>query len=371
MATNADNLDHQEKAAQTLNRVREGMESHQQLPLVSQLVRLIKEISGEAEKMSIHDLVAAISAEPTTLARVMSAASTMVYNPGGDEIASVHAAVVAIGFEQVRRLAISILLLETAQSEFSAEANRELAGTALLSGLVADELARGSVPVDPDLAFICAVLRSYGRMLVATFMPEQYAALVSQNSEYEGDESFRSMFGLLPVDLGHEILASQQLPPNVLDSLVHPDEQTRKESVQSRSSALVLAAEFSLRFSETLQTPDLTNENFLSRLEELGREYGTAFALVEPELKDLLSRVNVRLSTFNAQAGHSIDSVVAFRRLYCLANSRPIPPVFKAKGKTSRPAPVSANHSAATEIPRRDELTLRAAKSRQTWLDSG
>ena len=364
MSAPAENPGLNAKALNTLQRVRAGLESQQQIPMVSQLVRLIRDISGRAEKMSIDDLVEAISAEPTTLARVMSMAGKMVYNPGGGEIASLHQAVLAVGFEQVRRLAISILLLENAQSKFSAEANRDLAGSALVSGLIAAEMGRRVLPVDPDLAFVCAALRSYGRMLTATFMAEEYSAML-KDSTRAPDEAFQVTFGLSPVDLGHRLLADEQLPRVILDSLVEPPPETRQNPFQNPAAAMVSAAEFGQRMSQILQSPNLTNENFISLVENLGRQYGEAMQLSEMSIRDLLNRMSATLATFSTHCRLPLESVSLFRRVDCLAAARPIPPAFRPKGSTATPTPPPARSATqpAGQAPHRDEPVVRAAKS--------
>jgi HD-like signal output (HDOD) protein len=369
MNNETDNADARAKAEQTLSRVRAGMESQQQVPLVSQLVRLIKEISGKAEKMSIDELVEAISAEPTTLVRVMAVANSLAYNTSGGEVTSLHQAVLAIGFERVRHLAISILLLENAQSEFAADANRELAGLALVSGMIATEMGRRVLPIDPDVAFVCAALRSYGRMLMATFMAEDYSSMLKLCSEGPTDEAFQATFGLTPVGLGHELLTGQQLPKMILDSMVDMSQETRKQASQNPASALIAAADFSLRMGEILQSPKLTNDNFVPMVEALSHQYDESFLLTDMLVKELVARVNNTLALFGAKTGLSPKSVVLFRRLDCVANSRPIPPPFKTTRRTSVPVPPPGATAVRKEIPERDELTIRAAKSLDDAID--
>jgi HD-like signal output (HDOD) protein len=362
------NPDLDAQAANTLRRIIAGLDSQKQLPMVSQLVRLIRDISGRAENMSIEDLVEAISAEPTTLARIMSMASTMVYNPGGGEISSIHQAVLAVGFEQVRRLAISILLLENAQSRFSAEANRELASTALVSGLIAAEMGRRFLSVDPDLAFVCGALRSYGRMLAATFLPEDYSSMLRNGVATSPDEAFQETFGITPLDLGRRLLNDQQLPKSVLDSLVEPAEETRGEAGRIPSSALIAAAEFGLRLSEVLQSPDLTNENFISLVENLSKQYGESLLLTELPIREMVARVSLTLRSFSTHCRLSLESVLLFRRLDCLVNSRPIPRAFRPRGKSPPAASFLGAIPAAGGVER-DESTVHAAKSIESCTD--
>ncbi len=67
-----------------------------------------------------------------------------------------------IGFERIRVLAVSRLLLGTSEQKNSTDANRGIG--ALSSGWFAAEMCRRGVPVDPELAFLCSALRSYGRI---------------------------------------------------------------------------------------------------------------------------------------------------------------------------------------------------------------
>ena len=128
-------------AQHTVGRVNAGMDSNR-VPMVGQILKIIRDISGNSERMSVGDLVEFIGGEPTMMGRIVTIASSVGYNARGVEINSIHHAISLIGFDQVRTLAISILLLEGAHSETVARANRELAGMSLISGLVAAEICR-------------------------------------------------------------------------------------------------------------------------------------------------------------------------------------------------------------------------------------
>ena len=171
-----------EKGKLTYSQICAGMESRQ-VPMVSQILRIINDISGRAESLSVNDLAEFIGSEPTTLGRIISIASSVGYNSSGMEITSVHHAISVIGFDRIRTLAVSILLFESAQSEGMAATNRELAGEALVSGLMAAEVCRRGVSADPEVAFICGVMREYGRMLAATFLPKEYAEAMRLGSQ--------------------------------------------------------------------------------------------------------------------------------------------------------------------------------------------
>jgi len=223
------------KAKETLRRVRAGMESNQ-VPMVTEIVQIIREITNRVDTVCINDLAEYISREPSTMVRIISIANSLGYNPSGAQITSVRNAIVVIGFERVRNLAISLLLLENAQSGSVAQTNRELASQALLSGLFAAAMCRERLSPDPELAFVCAALRSYGRMLLATFLAEDYAAAMRAGTGQAAERVYREAFGLTPIELGREVLSGMQLPSSIIDTLTDvPAEMRRNTSRNPRA----------------------------------------------------------------------------------------------------------------------------------------
>jgi hypothetical protein len=248
------------------------------------------------------------------------------YNAGNVEINSIHHAISLIGFDQVRTLAVSILLLEGAHSESVAGVNRELAGMALVSGLVASEMCRRRVVSDPDLAFICGALRNYGRMLAATFLPEEYAT-VTPMIRPGAEESFKSVFGLTPLELGLRVMTARLLPKSILNTLVAMSPTERRFCCSNASSTLAGAADFGLRFAQLLLLPDLNRDNFDRRVEAFSREYDVDFYLSRPEARELLEQLVSVLKCFRYRADSYVGSVGMFRRLEDLAAERVLPAV--------------------------------------------
>jgi hypothetical protein len=286
----------------TVGRVSAGMESRL-VPMVAQILRIIRDISGKSERMSVGDLVEFINGEPTIMARIVTIASSVGYNVGGIKIDSIHHAVSLIGFERVRSLAISILLLESANSESSTAANRELAGNALVGGLVAAEMCRRGASSEPEMGFICGALRNYGRLLAATFMPSEYAETSRPARQLGSAESFVSAFGMTPMELGRQIMANLRLPNTILNTLVDLSPQDRRFCSATATSALTGAADLGLRFAELLQSPGLDRYNFEPRVQALSREYDVDFYLSRDDVRDLLRHLVGVLEAFRYRAG--------------------------------------------------------------------
>lgn len=348
-----------ERAGATLAKVKAGVESGR-APLITQIVQVVRDLSGKADKMSVNDLAETISRDSTTMTRIISIAGSLGYNPNGNEITSIHQAIGQIGFERIRVLAVSLLLLGTSEQKNTSDANREIGGLALSSGLFAAEMCRRGVPVNPDLAFLCSALRSYGRMLMATFMSEDYSRAIEMAKHGTSDMAFQATFGLSPLDLGRELLASMSLPPIILNSLKLLSPEIAKQVEASPSATLISVAEFGLRVAEAISAPDLSADNFNSRIESIGEEYGDSFKLTKESVKTLVQNVSIEVESFTARAGASRDSVVILQRIDALAEGRPLPPPFIFKPAAPKPAASSSDTSVErSSTACRNDLAVR------------
>lgn len=320
-------------AASTLARIKAGIDEGQ-TPVISQVVQLIREMSEKAEDMSVQDLASIVSQDPTTMNRILSISATMGYNPTGAEITSILQAISLIGFERIRNLAISVLLLQNVEQQNNLETNRELAGLSLTSGLIASELCAKSRAAEPDLAFLCGALRSYGRMLMSTFMADEFAqACDAITSGTTSDEAYRQRFGLTPLDLGKALLTGMQLPPMILKTMQEIPDATRARLAESPTGSLMLAAELGLKLADALASQPLEPETFAKRLSEITQGYPDAFKLTSKDIGEIFIEASSKMNTFRRTGREATGRVILFERLECLAEGRMPPPPFKRKSK--------------------------------------
>ena len=340
-----------ERAKATLQRIRSAVDSGE-APIISQVVQVIRDISGNVDRISVSDLADSISRDPTTMSRIIAIAGSLGYNPNGVEITSIHQAIAVIGFERVRNLAMSLLLVENAESKDSAETSRELGGLSLISGLFAGELGRRLPGVAPDLAFVCSALRSYGRLLMATFMEKDYAAAMklAASEAMTPDLSFVATFGLTPLALGRELLTNMQLPDVMLDGLRSVPEDQRKDLPDNPSGAVATVADLGLRLGESLMAPDLSLGNFSGRMEAISREYAEALHLCPSAVEDLVKQAAQAIESFGGRGGMTSSAVKLFHRLECLSLERE-PPPLPQPGQAPAREPVASGRAVRPPTP--------------------
>lgn len=186
-------------AQQTIKRVADGLEAGEAAGL-SEIVELIQQLSGHALNTSVQELGSLIGKDLVVTAKVIAAANTMGYNPTGVEVSTITQAIHVIGFNKIRQLAVSLLLIENAERTLNPTEKREIAALALCSGLMAESVMEKYGSNNPEQAFICASLRNYGRILMTTFMIEEYrrARTIAMQEGASEDEAFNQVFGLTP-----------------------------------------------------------------------------------------------------------------------------------------------------------------------------
>jgi hypothetical protein len=328
--------DQQALAKATLSRVRTGLDQGQ-MPAMSQIVQVIREISEKADQMSVQDLADMISRDESTMQRILSIANTLAYNPGGAEITTIPQAVTLVGFERIRNLAISVLLLENVDQNAGAEVNRELAGLSLTGGLFASAFGRRIPGMEPDLAFLCGALRSYGRMLMCNFLHDDYEKALEAASQggLGSDTVFRQQFGLTPLELAHELLTGMHMPQMILKTLHEIPQEIRQQLSTTPAAELLISAELGLRIAESLASQPLGPHDFKTRLAEVTKDYTKEFHLGPSDAGRLVADVVSQIASFSQAGKFATGNVVLFKRMECLSQGVRPPAPFKPAPKTA------------------------------------
>jgi serine/threonine protein kinase len=96
---------------------------------------------------------------------------------GGGRISTISHAVLILGVDQVRNIAVSLMLVEHLQNKAQASALRDEFVKTLFSGVLARNVAPKAALRDPEEAFICALFHNLGRLLCLFYFPEEWTEI--------------------------------------------------------------------------------------------------------------------------------------------------------------------------------------------------
>jgi HD-like signal output (HDOD) protein len=144
----------------------EAIRSHPQLPGLGTNVARIVAIA-DSENESIQELRDVILADVHLTQRILAIANSVGYrlNPGS-RVSTVSKAIVMIGFEQVKLIALGMMFVDQIPDAERAAAMKAELIQALQASLLAREMCRHLAPDDREKAGIAALLGNVARLLL-------------------------------------------------------------------------------------------------------------------------------------------------------------------------------------------------------------
>ncbi|MBF0345520.1 MAG: HDOD domain-containing protein [Nitrospirae bacterium] len=156
------------------------MKTKGELPAMGRTVSLVNSQTNSNSKASVEELTNTILddfALTNKLLRLVNSASYVKYH-GGGKINTVSRAINILGFDHVRDVALSLILVETIKNDSFVLEFKESIMISLMSGVIAKRMGRKLGIKDIEEAFICSMFHTLGRLLVIYYLPDEHKKIV-------------------------------------------------------------------------------------------------------------------------------------------------------------------------------------------------
>ncbi len=290
------------------------MQAESDFPALSEAIGDINRIAS-SDREGVNELSNNILKDFALTNKLLKLANVAFYNQvGGGSISTISRAVVILGFDAVRSIALSLILFDNLENKAHAQQLKEEFVKVLYAGMLAREMAGKAQVKDVEEAFIGAMLHNLGRVLAMFYFPEE-SALIRQHIEDEGVSDAKASTGVLGVsfeNLGIGIARSWGFPDQLVQTMKKlPDGKVRK--CASNVDRLRALAGFSNELCEiVLDTPDADRSKALAKLTT---RFGDSVPVTAEQLAGLMEKsmqdiaqfarvvnVNLKHSDFAAQA---------------------------------------------------------------------
>ena len=134
-----------------------------------------KALTSESENIS--SLANTILQDFALTNKILRLVNSVGFGGGGGHISTISRAVQILGFDQVRNIAVSLMLFEHLQNKAQASALRDEFVKTLFSGVLARAVAPKATLRDPEEAFVCALFHNLGRLLCLFYFPEEWTEI--------------------------------------------------------------------------------------------------------------------------------------------------------------------------------------------------
>ena len=197
------------------------MRHRDDFPALSESVSTINHIAS-SETESSSRLAEAILKDFALTNKLLRLVNAVVYRQaGGGTISTVSRAVVVLGFDAVRNLAVTVRLLEHIDDKSLADPLKEVFLRAHLAAILAKTLASTVKMPDLEQVYICALFQNLGRLLVQYYFPEE-AAEIRRLVRQQGLQELQAAIPVLGIglaDLGMVIAHEWGFPPLIVHSM--------------------------------------------------------------------------------------------------------------------------------------------------------
>jgi HD-like signal output (HDOD) protein len=162
--------------------VRQIVSLHEVPTLPEVMTRVLQTLEDQAS--SAEDVTEIMAADPVITARVLRLANSAFFG-SRFEIDSIHRAVVTVGFEAVKQLALATSVLDSVARKHQRCLDPEEFWLLSLGTAKAGQLLAFSVPhiSMPEACFTAGLLRNLGTYILSLSLQDQYSAVLAEAAE--------------------------------------------------------------------------------------------------------------------------------------------------------------------------------------------
>ncbi|HQT25358.1 MAG TPA: HDOD domain-containing protein, partial [Burkholderiales bacterium] len=151
--------------------------------------------------------------------KLIKLVNAATYSQFGGTISTVSRAIVILGFDTVRSVAITLMLFEHLQNKSQASRLKDEIISTFFSGVLARELAPHVKLKNAEEAFICAMFYNLGKLLTAYYFPEEAIEIERLTEKMEEADAASTVLGLTYEELGVGIAQSWHFPDRIVSSM--------------------------------------------------------------------------------------------------------------------------------------------------------
>jgi eukaryotic-like serine/threonine-protein kinase len=288
----------------TLDFLLRRMRHKSNFPALSQTISTINRVAADSDE-SVQALSAALLKDFALTNKLLRLVNSSNYGQFGGNISTISRAVMILGFNAVRDLAITLILFEHLQNKAQASQLKEAVIAAYFTGIMAHRVAGLCGVADSEEGFICGVFQHLGKLLATYYFYDESTEIVKRMQRGESeDQASRGVLGISHEELGIGIARSWNLPEKIVTSMqVVSGPQTQKSPHPADKLKLVANLAVALcRVASDTAPAQKTVE-----LEKLGRQFGGSLnlgkkqygAVVEESVQEFLAESSMFVTETN------------------------------------------------------------------------
>lgn len=334
-----------------LDRLLAQMQGGSDFPALSQAIQEVSCLAT-SDRENIGRLSGAVMQDFALSQRLLRLANSSAYRPAGQEpVSTVSRALMVLGLDTVRTIAVSLLLFENLRSVPRATPLRD----EFVRSTVACSIARSVLTPGTRVceeAGLAAMFHRLGQVMVLHHLPQPAAELqalaVPNQTHLQADRHARRVLGVSYEELGHAVAQSWGFPDVLLQGLRRLDTHAPAPRCSTYESTVRVAAGFAAELCDLIASGAAHSS---PGFEQLSRRYATSLELKDGALPELLMLARKRTEQLGQAMGMEVSSTPFGRQMLNLENRKPSKPADHGALLTATPPsrPEAAARDAGTQ----------------------
>ena len=190
-------------------------------PALSESVSTINKIAA-SDRESVANLSSSILRDFSLTNKILRLVNSAYFRQaGGGNISTISRAVLVLGFDAVRDIAITVMLFEHLKNKTNANQLKEEFLLATLAGILARDIGQRASIREVEQVFICAMFHRLGRLLCQFYFPDETEEVrrVIEQKKCSEDAATVQVLGLSYEELGIGIAQSWGFPQLIVGSM--------------------------------------------------------------------------------------------------------------------------------------------------------
>ncbi|MEI7612820.1 MAG: HDOD domain-containing protein [Betaproteobacteria bacterium] len=274
-------------------------------PALSESVSTINKITA-SDRESIANLSHSILKDFSLTNKILRFVNAVYYRQaGGGNISTISRAVMVLGFDAVRNIAITLMLFEHLQNKSNAVQLKEEFLRANLAAILAKDIAEKLSLRDVEQVFICSMFHNLGRLLSQYYFPDESDEIkrVVEQKQCSEEAATIQVLGISFEDLGVGIARTWGFPSLIVNSMRRlPPGAVRKAS--SNEEQLRILSAFSNELCSMIS--DVESADQQKELRKVASRYSASVVLSEPVLRETMAESFQEVAQFASIIGISL-----------------------------------------------------------------
>ncbi len=284
-----------------------------EFPSISKYIMEINtKLSANIDRSNASDLANVILKDYALTNKLLKLVNSAFYGLAAGKVTTVTRAVVVLGFDNIRLATLSLVLFEHFKSKSNISALKDLVVSSFWSGVLARDIAKMGDEVDPEEAFVCAMMSQLGKLLMIYYQPDNYRKICDRMLTHGDSETKASKFacGVTYDELGMAVAKQWNFPPQIGNCMPILSGQELEDKKNPPNKLWTLTS-FVKELENSIQNDDLNQLSF----EKLLDRYQKRIKLSKKQLRSLVKDSMEKVAKHAAAMHFSINKSLFLKRL--------------------------------------------------------